>query len=120
MLPACGFPADDRYANARDLIDAGGKLVLATNCNPGSAPTSSMPFIIALSVRKLGLSVVEAISATTSTPAELLGLGGRGRIAPSFRADLVLLRHQDERLLGFEFGGNPVDLVICAGRVMPA
>jgi imidazolonepropionase len=120
MLPACGFHADGRYANARAFLDAGGKLVLATNCNPGSAPTSSMPFIIALAVRKLGLHVNEAIAATTSTPAELLGLSDLGRIAPSCRADLILLRHRDERLLGFEFGGNPVDLVICAGRVAHA
>jgi imidazolonepropionase len=117
MLPACGFHAGSRYANARAFLDAGGKLVLATNCNPGSAPTSSMPLIIALAVRKLGLRVHEAIAAATSTPAALLGLGALGRIAPSFRADLVLLRHRDERLLGFEFGGNPVDLVLCAGRV---
>ena len=118
MLPACGFHADGRYANARAFLDAGGKLVLATNCNPGSAPTSSMPFIIALAVRKLGLHVHEAIAAATSTPAALLGFRDLGRIAPSFRADLLLLRHRDERLLGFEFGGNPVDLVICAGQVV--
>jgi imidazolonepropionase len=115
MLPACGFHDGSRYANARAFLDAGGKLVLATNCNPGSAPTSSMPFIIALAVRKLGLRADEAIAATTSTAAELLGLPDVGRIAPNFRADMLLLRHRDERLLGFEFGGNPVDRVICAG-----
>jgi len=115
MLPACGFHDGSRFANARAFLDAGGKLVLATNCNPGSAPTSSMPFIIALAVRKLGLRVREALAATTSTAAELLGLDGVGRIAPNLRADMVLLRHHDERLLGFEFGGNPVDRVICAG-----
>ena len=118
MLPACGFHSDGRYANARAFLDAGGKLVLATNCNPGSAPTSSIPFIIALSVRKLGLRVDEAIAAVTSTAADMLGLSDRGRIAPSCRADLVLLRHRDERMLGFEFGGNPVDAVVCAGRVV--
>lgn len=120
MLPACGFHADNRYANARAFLDAGGKLVLATNYNPGSAPTSSMPFVIALAVRKLGLRAHEAITAATSTAAELLGLRDVGRVAPTFRADLVLLRHRDERLLGFEFGGNPVDVVICGGRVAHA
>jgi len=115
LLPVSGFHTDDRYANARAFVDAGGKLVLASNCNPGSAPSSSMPFVHALAVRKLGLSVLEAISATTSSAARLLGLGDRGVIAPGFRADLVLLRHRDPRLLGFEIGGNPIDRVIVGG-----
>jgi len=115
LLPVSGFHTDDRYANARAFVDAGGKLVLASNCNPGSAPSSSMPFVHALAVRKLGLSALEAISATTSSAARLLGLTDRGVIAPGFRADLVLLRHRDPRLLGFEVGGNPVDRVIVGG-----
>ena len=120
MLPACGFHVDGRYANGRAFLDAGGKLVLASNCNPGSAPTSSMPFVIALAVRKLGLTVAEAIEATTAAPARMLGLRDRGRIAPGMRADLILLRHTDERLLAYEFGGNPVDAVICGGQIVHA
>nr|PZN18904.1 MAG: imidazolonepropionase [Pseudomonadota bacterium] len=116
ILPASGFHLDDRYANARALLDAGGRLVLASNCNPGSAPTSSMPFVIALAVRKLGLRVDEAIRAVTAEPAALLGFSDRGRIAPGMRADLILLRHTDERALAYELGGNPVDLVIAGGR----
>lgn len=115
MLPASGFHTDGRYAGGRAFLDAGGKLVLASNCNPGSSPTSSMPLVIALAVRKLGISVQEAIVATTSRAAELLGFTDRGRVAPGLRADLLLLRHRDERLLGYELGGNPVDQVICAG-----
>ncbi len=61
------------------------------------------------SVANIPTSAGEAIAAATSTAAELLGLGGLGRIALSFRADLLLVRHRDERLLGFEFDGNPVD-----------
>lgn len=120
MLPVSGFHTDDRYANARAFVDTGGKLVLATNCNPGSSPSSSMPFVHALAVRKLHLSALEAITATTSSAARLLGLSDRGVIAPGFRADLVLLRHRDERLLGFELGGNPVDQVIVQGRQWPS
>ena len=74
-----------------------------------------MPFVHALAVRKLRLSALEAISSTTSSAARLLGLTDRGVIAPGFRADLVLLRHRDPRLLGFEIGGNPVDRVIVGG-----
>jgi imidazolonepropionase len=118
MLPATGFHTDGRYADGRTFLDAGGKLVLATNCNPGSAPTSSMPFVIALAVRHLGLTTQEAIEATTSRAADLLGLSDRGRVAEGYRADLILLRHSDERMLGYEAGGNPVDVVVSGGRVV--
>jgi len=120
MLPASGFHVDGRYANARRFVDAGGALVIASNCNPGSAPTSSMPMVIALATRHLGLSAAEAIAACTVNAASLLGLPDRGRIEPGCRADLVLLRHDDERQLGYEFGGNPVDVVIAGGAVVRA
>ncbi len=118
MLPCSGFHVDERYANGRAFADAGGALVIATNCNPGSAPTSSMPFAIALAVRKLGLTPSEAISACTINAAALLGFDDRGALAEGMRADLIMLRHTDERLLAYEFGGNPVDLVICGGEII--
>lgn len=116
MLPAAGFHLDDRYGNGRAFIDDGGKLALATNYNPGSAPCWSMPFIIALAVRKLGLTPTEAITAATSAGAELLGLEDRGRIESGKRADLVVLDHSDARNLAFEFGGNPVARVMVGGQ----
>lgn len=116
MLPACGFHLDDRYADGRGFVDAGGALALATNANPGSAPTLAMPFVIALAARRLGLSPSEAITAATINPAALLGYTDRGMIAAGQRADLVLLEHRDERALAFEFGANPVDSVIVGGR----
>lgn len=118
ILPSCGFHLDGRYARARRFVDAGGFLALATNFNPGSAPTISMPMAIALAVRHCGLSAAEAISACTVNAAEVLGLRDRGTIEPGARADLVLLRHLDERELAFEFGGNCVDVVIGAGVVL--
>lgn len=120
ILPATGFHTDGRYARARDFVDRGGALALATNCNPGSAPTHSMPFAIALGCRGCGLSPAEAIAAATVNAASLLGRSDRGTIAVGQRADLVLLRHRDERLLGYEIGGNPVELVVCGGRRVPA
>lgn len=118
MLPASGFHVDGRYADARTFLDAGGKLVLATNCNPGTAPTSSMPLVIALAVRHLRLSATEAITATTSRAAELLGFVDRGVVRVGQRADLLLLRHTDERQLGYELGGDPVDHVVCGGQLV--
>ncbi len=120
MLPACGFHLDGRYGDGRAFVDAGGALAIATNCNPGSAPTHSMPCVIALAVRHLGLTPAEAIAAATINPARLLGFTDRGAIAPGQRADLIVLHHRDERSLAYEFGANPVDTVICGGRVMPA
>jgi imidazolonepropionase len=116
MLPVSGFHTDQRFAAGRAFLDLGGKLVLASNYNPGSSPSSSMPFVIALAVRTLGLSAAEAIRATTRTAAELLGLGDRGVIRAGARADLLLLRHRDERLLGYELGGNPVERVWAGGK----
>ena len=121
MLPCSGFHVDGRYADGRRFVDAaggGGALAIATNCNPGSAPCHSMPMAIALAVRHLGLTAAEAIAACTVNAAALLGLRDAGTIEPGKRADLVLLRHTDERQLGYEFGGRHADLVVCAGRVV--
>jgi len=116
MLPASGFHLDERYGNGRAFIDAGGRLALASNYNPGSAPCFSMPFVVALAVRKLGLTPTEAIHAATAAGAELLGLTDRGKIETGMRADLVVLDHADARNLAFEFGGNPVARVMVAGQ----
>ncbi len=115
ILPCTGFQTDGRYARAGFFADSGGALALATNCNPGTAPTHSMPFAIALAVRFCGLSPAEAIVAATVNAAAVLGFSDRGTIESGQRADLVLLRHKDERQLAYELGGNPVDQVICGG-----
>jgi imidazolonepropionase len=117
MLPCCGFHLDGRYADARGFVDRGGLLCIATNCNPGSAPCSSMPMAIALAVRHGRLTPEEAIGAATINPATLLALHDRGTIDRGQRADLILLRHTDERMLACEFGAGPVDVVIAGGRV---
>ncbi len=118
-LPACGFHLDGRYAPARELVDAGGALAIATNCNPGTAPTPSMPFVIALSCRKLGLRVAEAIAASTVNAACVLGLQGElGTIEPGKRANLQMLDATDERELGYETAGAGPHLVMCRGKIV--
>jgi imidazolonepropionase len=116
-LPMCGLHLDGRYANLRALVDAGGAAAIATNCNPGSAPSASMPLAIAAAVRHCGLSPREAIAAATVNAAAVLGLADRGRIEPGLRADMILLRHTDERSLAYELGGNHVHMVLCGGRI---
>lgn len=118
ILPCTGFHTDGRFARAGFLADQGGAVALATNCNPGSAPTHSMPFAIALAVRCCGLTPQEAIAACTINAAAVLGLPDRGTVEIGKRADLILLEHLDERMLAYELGGNPIDLVICGGKIV--
>lgn len=118
LLPCSGFHVDGRYAAGRELVDQGGLVALATNYNPGSAPCPSMPMAIALAVRHCGLTPAEAIAAATVNAASLLGLTDRGTVQPGQRADLVLLRHRDERSLAYEFGDPAISALICAGEVL--
>lgn len=118
MLPCSGFHIDGRYADGRSFIDAGGSLAIATNVNPGSAPCLSMPMSIALAVRNLGITASESITASTINGAYLLGFTDIGTIEVGKRADLIMLRHTDERQLGYTFGGNPVDTIICNGQIV--
>ena len=116
VLPARSFHLSGRYARAGAFADAGGLLALASNYNPADGPTCSMPFVIALAVRYCGLTPAEAIVASTVNAAALLGLNDRGTIEVGQRADLILLRHKDERMLAYETGGNPVEWVAAGGR----
>lgn len=116
ITPATSFHLDRRYARAGAFAESGGLLALASNYNPLTAPTWSMPLVIALAVRYCSLTPAEAIVATTVNAAAVLGLTDRGTIESGRRADLILLRHRDERLLAHELGGNPVDMVIVAGK----
>ncbi len=117
-LPVCGFHVDGRYANLKGVVEHGGKVCVATNYNPGSAPCPSMPMAIALAVRHCGLTPQQAIVAATLNPARLLGFEDRGYIGPGARADLLLLKHSDERSLAYEVGDNPVQARIVGGRLV--
>jgi imidazolonepropionase len=119
MLPAASFHERRRHPKAGAFVDSGGLLALGSNHDPASGPTCSMPFVIALAVRFCGLTVAEALAAATVNAAALLGLNDRGTIEPGQRADLVLLRHRDERMLAYEVGDNPVECVICGGQHVP-
>jgi imidazolonepropionase len=118
LLPVCGFHLDGRYAPARALASKGVILAIASNLNPGSAPCYSMQFVIQVAVRNLGLSVGEAIAASTVNAAHVLGMADRGVIGPGQRADLLLLKTSDERELAYEVGLNHARLVIVGGRVV--
>ena len=73
------------------MIDAGATVALATNCNPGSSYTTSMPFCIALAVRDMRMTVDEALWAATAGGAAALRRDDVGRLTPGSRADLCIL-----------------------------
>ncbi|MHC5113787.1 MAG: imidazolonepropionase [Planctomycetota bacterium] len=119
MLPCSGFHLQDKYAPARRFVDEGGALAIATNYNPGSAPTPSMPFTIALACRRLKLSPAEAITCATWNPAVLLGVQDSvGSLEVGKRADLQLLDCSDERELAYEFASAGPLVVLLGGELV--
>jgi imidazolonepropionase len=113
VLPACGFALDGRFANGRALIDQGGALAVASNWNPGSAPSPSVRFAAALASRHMRLTAHEAIAAVTWNAACVLGIEHQaGAIRPGMRALLQLLPHRDERAYVHEVAGAGPDVTI--------
>ena len=112
-LPVCGFALDGRFADGRSLIDQGGALAVASNWNPGSAPSPSAQFAAALAGRHMRLTAAEAICAVTWNAACVLGLQQEtGAVAAGMRADLQLLAHRDERAFVHEVGGPGPDATL--------
>ena len=104
LLPATGFCLHETYARGRAIIDFGSAVAIATNYNPGSAPSPSMPFTISLACRRLGLTTAEAITASTFNAACALGLQHRiGSIEVGKQADIQLLDCNDERELAWQY-----------------
>ena len=91
LLPGVEFSTRQPYPDARALLDAGVRVALASDCNPGSCFTSSMALCIALAVREMRMSPAEALHAATATGAAALDRDDIGVIAPGKAADLVLL-----------------------------
>jgi imidazolonepropionase len=91
LLPGAEFSTRSAYPSARRLLDAGVTVALATDCNPGSSYTSSVPFCIALAVREMGMTPTEAVWAATAGGARALRRDDIGVLRPGSRADLLLL-----------------------------
>ncbi|MEU7839574.1 imidazolonepropionase [Micromonospora sp. NPDC049114] len=91
LLPGAEFSTRSPYPDARRLLDAGVTVALATDCNPGSSYTSSMPFCIALAVREMRMTPAEALWAATAGGARALRRDDVGVLIPGARADLVVL-----------------------------
>ena len=91
LLPGVEFSTRSPYPDAAGLLRAGVSIALATDCNPGTCYSSSMPFVIALAVREMGLTPGEAVLAATVGAAKSLRRNDIGRIAVGARADLTVL-----------------------------
>ncbi len=118
LLPASALFLGRPMPPARALVDAGAAVALATDFNPGSAFCESLPLVCTLACTQLGLSPEEALAACTVNAAHVLGRAGEvGRLAPGYRADLVLLDAPDWRYLAYHLGGDVVHTVVEAGSI---
>jgi len=105
------------YSPARLLLEHGGALALATDCNPGTCWCESMQFVIALACRYLRLTPAQALAAATINAAFAIGRGDMvGSLEVGKQADIVILGAPDYRHLGYRFGTNLVYIVIKRGR----
>jgi imidazolonepropionase len=118
LLPASALFLDRPMPPGRALVDAGAAVALATDFNPGSAFCESLPIVCSLAATQVGLTPAEALTACTANAAWVLGRDGRrGRLAPGFAADLVLLDGSDWRYLAYHLGGDVVAATIVGGEI---
>ena len=119
LLPCSVYALGGAYARGRSMIDQGAAVAVASNANPGSAPTIDMRFAMHLAVRHCGLSTNEALTAATWNAACALGIETKvGSLQVGKRADAIVLEERDERALTHGFAGPPPRHVVLAGKLM--
>jgi imidazolonepropionase len=120
LLPATSwFLGKHHFAPARRFIDAGVPVALATDLNPGTSPTLSLPLVMSIACLEMGLAPVEALVGVTVNAAHALGLGSEiGSIEPGKQADLVLWDVPTVEQLPYWLGGSPARTVVKRGRVV--
>lgn len=117
LLPASALFLGRPMPPGRDLVDAGAAVALATDFNPGSAFCESLPLVCSLAATQLRLAPEEALAACTVNAAHVLRLADRkGRLAPGYDADVVLVGAEDWRHVAYHLAGPVVDTVIRSGR----
>lgn len=119
LLPLTAFALKEDYAPARKMIDSGCAVALATDLNPGSCFSGSIPLTIALACIYMGMSVEETITALTLNGAAACGLAHRkGSIQPGKDGDVVILEFDNINMLPYYVGMNCVKTTIAKGKVL--
>lgn len=117
LLPATAYSLRKPYARARDMIERGVPVALATDCNPGSSFTESMPFVFGLAVMAMGLTPEEALTAATKNSACAVGMGAVcGTLEPGKQADFLLLDGETPAILAYHAGVPAVEGVYKKGE----
>jgi imidazolonepropionase len=116
LLPGVEFSTRSPYPDARALLDAGVTVALASDCNPGSCYSSSIPLCIALAVREMRMSPAEALWSATAGGAAALRRADVGRLGAGSRADLCVLAAPSYVHLAYRPGVPLVSAVFAAGR----
>jgi imidazolonepropionase len=120
LLPGCDFHLGwKEYAPARQLIEAGAIVALATDYNPGTCPTVSMPMILSLACTQLRMTPAEAIAAATINAAFALRRDERiGSLEAGKQADLAVFAVEDYREIPYYFGMNRCWMTMKRGEII--
>ncbi|MFF5233980.1 imidazolonepropionase [Dactylosporangium sp. NPDC000521] len=118
LLPGAEFSTRSPYPPARALLDAGATVALATDCNPGSSYTTSMPFCVALAVREMAMTPAEALLAATAGGAAALRRDDVGQLRISARGDLAILDAPSFLHLAYRPGVPLVSTVMLNGELV--
>ncbi len=117
LLPGTAYSLRKPYARARKMVDLGVPVALATDCNPGSSYTESMPFVFGLAVLNMGLSPNEALVAATLNGAYSIGMHKQvGSLDIGKQADFLLLDGETPAILAYHAGVSPVVQVYKRGE----
>ena len=120
LLPSTAFFLNLEYPPARNMIDTGLPVAIASDYNPGSSPSGNMPFILSLACIKLNMQPEEAFNAATINGAYAMELNKtHGSIAKQKKANLFI-SHKDINLsrIPYNFGKSPIDKVIINGKII--
>ena len=118
LLPGAEFSTQHEGKLGRKFLDAGANVAIASDCNPGSSYTTSMPFCIAAAVSLMGFNVEEALFAATLGGAKALRRTDIGKIAPGFRADMALLNSDSYIHLAYRPGLNLISQTYKSGSAV--
>ncbi|MFJ7726592.1 imidazolonepropionase [Neobacillus sp. NPDC097160] len=119
LLPGTAYFLMAESANGRKMIDLGVPVALSTDCNPGSSPTVSLPFIMNLGCLKMGMTPAEVITATTINAAHAINRGlDIGSLEVGKKGDVTIFNIENYMKLQYSYGVNHTDTVVKNGRVV--